>query len=30
MKTAGEVEVNLHAFLTSALIGDEWSRARPL
>jgi hypothetical protein len=29
MKTYGEVEVLLHAFLTSALDGGEWSASRP-
>jgi hypothetical protein len=29
MKTHGEVEVQLHAFLTSALDGGEWSASRP-
>jgi hypothetical protein len=29
MKTYGVVEVQLHAFLTSALDKDEWSVSRP-
>jgi hypothetical protein len=29
MKTYGEVEVYLHAFLSSALDGGEWSASRP-
>jgi hypothetical protein len=29
MKTYGEVEVWLHALLTSALDGGEWSTSRP-
>jgi hypothetical protein len=29
MKTYGGVEVYLHAFLTSALDGSEWSASRP-
>jgi hypothetical protein len=29
LKTYGRVEVQLHAFLTSALDGGEWSRSRP-
>jgi hypothetical protein len=29
MKTYVEVEVYLHAFLTSALVGDEWPGSRP-
>jgi hypothetical protein len=29
MKAYGEVEVYFHAFLTSALDGDEWSASRP-
>jgi len=28
-RRAGGVEVSLHAFLTSALDGDEWSASRP-
>jgi hypothetical protein len=29
MKVYGGVDVQIHAFLTSALIGDEWSASRP-
>jgi len=29
MKTYGGVEIQLHAFLTSALDGGEWSASRP-
>jgi hypothetical protein len=29
MKTYGGVDVQIHVFLTSALIGDEWSALRP-
>jgi hypothetical protein len=29
MKTYGEVDVYVHAFLTSALFEDEWSASRP-
>jgi hypothetical protein len=29
MKTYGEVEVYIRAFLTSALVGGEWSASRP-
>jgi hypothetical protein len=29
MKTYGEVDVQIHVFLTSALFGDEWSALRP-
>jgi hypothetical protein len=29
MKTSGEVEVSLYAFLASALAGIEWSASRP-
>jgi hypothetical protein len=29
MNTYGEVDVEIHAFLTSALVGDEWSASRP-
>jgi len=28
-KTHGTIEIWLHAFLTSALDGDEWSASRP-
>jgi hypothetical protein len=29
MKAYGGVDVQTHAFLTSALVGDEWSATRP-
>jgi hypothetical protein len=29
MKTSEEVEVQVHAFLTSTLDGGEWSASRP-
>jgi hypothetical protein len=29
MKTYGEVDVQIHICLTSALVGDEWSASRP-
>ena len=29
MKTWGRVEVELHAFFTSALVGREWSFSQP-
>jgi hypothetical protein len=29
MKTYGGVDVQIHVFLTSALVGDEWSASRP-
>jgi hypothetical protein len=29
MKTYGGVDVLTHVFLTSALVGDEWSASRP-
>jgi hypothetical protein len=29
IKTYGGVEVYIHAFLTSALVGGEWSASRP-
>jgi hypothetical protein len=29
MKTYGGVDVQIHVFLTSALIGGEWSASRP-
>jgi hypothetical protein len=29
MKTYGGVEVYVHVFLTSALVGGEWSASRP-
>jgi hypothetical protein len=29
MKTYGEVDVYIHIFLTSALVGGEWSASRP-
>jgi hypothetical protein len=29
MKVYGGVDVQIHIFLTSALVGDEWSASRP-
>jgi hypothetical protein len=29
MKTHGELDVKIHVFLTSALVGAEWSASRP-
>jgi hypothetical protein len=29
MKVSGGVDVQIHVFLTSALVGDEWSVSRP-
>jgi hypothetical protein len=29
MKTYGRVDVYIHVFLTSALVGGEWSASRP-
>jgi hypothetical protein len=29
MKTYGGVDVQIHIFLTSALVGGEWSNSRP-
>jgi hypothetical protein len=29
MKTYGRMNVHIHIFLTSALVGDEWSAPRP-
>jgi hypothetical protein len=29
MKTYGGVDVQIHIFLTSALVGGEWSASRP-
>jgi hypothetical protein len=29
MKTYGGVDVQIHIFLTSALVGSEWSASRP-
>jgi hypothetical protein len=29
MKTYGGVDVHIHIFLTSALVGGEWSASRP-
>jgi hypothetical protein len=29
MKTYGGLDVQIHVFLTSALVGDEWSGSRP-
>jgi hypothetical protein len=29
MKAYGGVDVQIHIFLTSALVGDEWSASRP-
>jgi hypothetical protein len=29
MKTYGGVDVEIHVFLTSALVGGEWSASRP-
>jgi hypothetical protein len=29
MKAYGEVDVYIHIFLTSALVGGEWSASRP-
>jgi hypothetical protein len=29
MKTYGEVDVSIHIFLTSAIVGGEWSASRP-
>jgi hypothetical protein len=29
MKTYGRVDVQIHVFLTSALVGSEWSASRP-
>jgi hypothetical protein len=30
MKAYGGVDVEIHMFLTSALVGGEWSASRPL
>jgi hypothetical protein len=30
MKAYGEVDVYIHIFLTSALVGGEWSTSRPV
>jgi hypothetical protein len=29
MKTYGGVDVEIHVFLTSALVGNKWSASRP-
>jgi hypothetical protein len=29
MKTYGGADVQIHIYLTSALVGDEWSASRP-
>jgi hypothetical protein len=29
MNMYGEVDVQIHVFLTSALVGDEWSASHP-
>jgi hypothetical protein len=29
METYGRVDVQIHVFLTSALVGGEWSASRP-
>jgi hypothetical protein len=29
MKAYGEMDVSIHVFLTSALVGDKWSASRP-